>query len=115
MKRIRHKLNVDGDFYVEDGVCMSCDAPHTEAPELIGYDADFHCYFKKQPETEEEIEHAVLAVYVSCCEGVQYGGSNPEILKKIQTPNFHKSTTNSNIAERNLIQKLFERFLAIFR
>ncbi len=112
MKRIRHKLNAEGDFFVEDGMCITCLAPESEAPELIGFDEKTnHCYFKKQPETEEEIEHAILAVHVSCCEGVQYEGNNPEILKRLQTLNFNIVNTN----EKNLIQRLFERLLDIFR
>ena len=83
-KRIRHTLNVPGDFFVEDGPCTACDAPCYHAPELIDYDEDFHCYFKKQPETEAEIEHAIKAVQVSCCEGLVYAGNDPEILRILE-------------------------------
>jgi hypothetical protein len=81
----RHPLNADGDFFVENGLCTACDASPSEAPELIEYDENFHCYFKRQPVTPEEVEHAVRAIYVSCCEGVLYGGQDPVILRRLQT------------------------------
>lgn len=55
-----------GDFYVEYGVCTACGAPQAEAPDLIDHsDKDWvHCYFKKQPKTDDEIERAVNAIAV---------------------------------------------------
>jgi hypothetical protein len=38
--------------------------------------------FKKQPETPEEVERAVMACYVSCVRGVRYAGKDPKILKR---------------------------------
>ena len=82
--RKRHPLNADGDFFVEYDMCLACDAPYSEAPELIEYDENTHCYFKRQPQTPEEVEHAINAVRVSCIEAVLYDGNDPEILKKIR-------------------------------
>ncbi|MBO9635946.1 MAG: ferredoxin [Chitinophagaceae bacterium] len=81
----RYNENAAGDFYVEDGVCTSCGAPQAEAPDLIGHSKNeySHCYFKKQPETEEEIERAISAIQVSCISGLRYGGSNEKILKRL--------------------------------
>lgn len=81
-KRKRHPLNVKGDFYVEDGVCLACDASPSEAPDLMTYE-DWHCYFKKQPQTEEEIEQAINAVCVSDICGLRYAGNSPKILEKL--------------------------------
>ncbi|MEZ5424705.1 MAG: ferredoxin [Pyrinomonadaceae bacterium] len=83
-KRKRHPLNADGDFFVEYDVCLACDAPKGEAPDLIEYDEDMHCYFKRQPETPEEIEQAINAVRCSCVEAVLYDGDDPEIRRKIK-------------------------------
>lgn len=80
----RFHLNVAGPFYVEDGSCITCGAPEAEAPGLMGsVDEEGHCYFKRQPETEEEVEQAINAVRVSCCRGVRYGGDDPEIIRRL--------------------------------
>ena len=73
------------DFYVENGVCTSCGAPQAEAPDLIDHsDKDWgHCYFKKQPETDEEIERAINAIAVSCISGLRYRGKDEKILKRL--------------------------------
>jgi hypothetical protein len=84
----RFRLNAPGDFFVEDGRCIACTAPEHEAPELMAHAEDeglnYHCYFRRQPETSEEIEHAVRAVYVSCCGAVRYGGSDPGVLARLE-------------------------------
>ena len=82
-----YPLNADGDFYVASGMCLACTAPEHEAPELMGsYNAavpGYHCYFKRQPETPEEIESAIKAVSVGCCAGVRYGGTDPKIIRRL--------------------------------
>lgn len=86
-----HPLNAEGDFFVEYDMCMACDAPRSVAPELIDYDENGHCYFKCQPQTPEEVEHAIYAVGVSCVEAVRYKGNDSEILKRIgTTPCFNR-------------------------
>ena len=81
----RYHENSQGDFYVENGVCTSCGAPQAEAPDLIDHSKlEYgHCYFKKQPETDEEIERAINAIAVSCISGLRYGGTNEKILKRL--------------------------------
>ena len=79
--------NAPGDFYVENECCISCEAPYNEAPDLMEHDEEgaySHCFFKKQPETPEEVERAVMACVVSCVRAVRYGGKNPKILKRFQ-------------------------------
>jgi hypothetical protein len=39
--------------------------------------------FKKQPETEDEIERAINAIAVSCIAGLRYGGTDEKILKRL--------------------------------
>jgi len=80
----RFPLNVAGDFYVEDGVCMVCAAPEAEAPELMAHEPGRgHCYFVKQPTTSDELERAVMAVAVSCCQAVRYAGSDPRVIRRL--------------------------------
>ncbi len=80
----RHLLNAAGGFFVEYGACTACDAPRTEAPGLIDYDTNGHCYFKRQPQTPDEIVQAVSAVHVSCLEAVLYDGVDLDILAQLK-------------------------------
>ena len=79
--------NVPGPFYVENQCCISCHAPYSEAPDIMAHDdgeRGYHCHFKKQPETPEEFERAVMACVVSCVRAVRYAGNDPAILKRFQ-------------------------------
>jgi len=42
------------------------------------------CYFRRQPETPIELEHAIQAVAVSCCAAVQYDGEDEAILARLR-------------------------------
>lgn len=81
----RYSENAQGDFYVENDVCIKCGAPQVEAPDLIDHSKlEYgHCYFKKQPKTEDEIERAIQAIAVSCISGLRYGGTNENILRRL--------------------------------
>jgi ferredoxin len=83
----RYHKNVSGPFYVMNNQCIACGAPYQEAPDLIEYDdvAVYpHCYFKKQPETPDELERAIRACCVSCVRAVRYAGEDPAILKGLR-------------------------------
>lgn len=93
--RIPHPNNAPGPFYVEKDCCVSCDAPRLEAPDLIGTDDQeygYHCYFRRQPETSDEIERAIRACAVSCVRAVRYAGGNPRILKRLRDLNSEDSS-----------------------
>lgn len=81
----RYPENVNGDFYVENQVCIACGAPEAEAPDLIEHSKleRGHCYFKKQPQTQDEIDRAINAIAVSCISGLRYGGKDEQILKRL--------------------------------
>jgi len=70
------------DFYVDCETCLLCDAPRSEAPDLMDQD-DSNCFFTRQPSTPEEVERACSAVAVSCVEGVRYRGSDKTILRRL--------------------------------
>jgi hypothetical protein len=74
--------NAPGDFIVNDFECIQCCAPEAEAPTLMDNDGT-SCYFKKQPETPEEIEQALNAVHVCCIGAVRYCGSNQQIIERL--------------------------------
>jgi hypothetical protein len=78
----RYPENSNGDFYVEKQVCTACGAPEAEAPDLIEHSKlEYgHCYFKKQPQTPEELDRAINAMSVSCISGIRYGGKDEFIL-----------------------------------
>lgn len=82
MSRKRYPLN-KGDFYINSGDCITCGAPQAEAPDIIEHGKDGHCYFKKQPETEIELDKAISALAVSCIGALRYGGSDESILKRL--------------------------------
>jgi hypothetical protein len=78
--------NAPGDFYVGRHECMACGAPELEAPELMGYDAEEgSCYFRRQPETPGELEHAMRAVWASCCGAVRYSGNDPAVFHRLRS------------------------------
>lgn len=82
-----HSKNAPGPFYVVNDECIACQAPEQEAPDVMAHvdrnGAGYHCYFKRQPTTAEELEQAILSVVVSCCGAVRYAGSDPEVLRRI--------------------------------
>ena len=84
-----HPLNARGDFYIENTECITCGWPHVTAPDLMEWERDeegheAHCYFKKQPETQYEIEQALKAIEGSCCGAVRYCGSDPAIIQRLR-------------------------------
>ncbi len=86
VKSVRHIKHDQGDFYVVDGDCASCGAPEAAAPTLIAHQQEEyggHCYFKRQPETPQEIDQAINAVAVSCVSGLRYRGKNEKIIQKL--------------------------------
>jgi hypothetical protein len=80
----RHPENAPGPFYVEDDLCIQCWAPEGVAPNLVGTNGR-HCFFKKQPESPEELEQAILAVNVCCCGAYRYSGNDPKVIGKIDS------------------------------
>ncbi len=83
-----HHLNAPGPFFVERDQCFACRAPEHEAPELMSFDEQGgSCYFHRQPKSLEEIEHAIQAVWVACCDAVHYEGDDPKILARLRKLN----------------------------
>ena len=76
--------NAPGPFYT-NGTCLACEAPETEAPDLLapltGDNSD--TYFVRQPETPEEVERACRALEVCCVVALRYGGTDPEIIRRL--------------------------------
>ena len=79
----RHPLNSEGPFYGENGQCMSCGAPESETDGLMSHDAKGHCFFARQPLTDDETNAAIRGVWASCCGAVRYGGEDPQIMIRL--------------------------------
>ncbi len=81
----KYPENTQGDFYVKNQACIACGAPESVAPDLIEHSKKEygHCYFKKQPQTQDEINRAIEAIAVSCISGLRYGGKDEKILKRL--------------------------------
>jgi hypothetical protein len=80
----RYPENAPGPFYVQNGCCTACMAPHAEAPSLMGFDEQHsHCYFRKQPQTNEETYRAIRAVWSSELDCLRYAGDNPQIQRRL--------------------------------
>ena len=73
-----------GDFYVTKDECITCGAPEAEAPDIIEHSEknDGQCFFKKQPETENEIDQAIKAMMISCIGALRYGGNDQKIIRR---------------------------------
>src|SRR5688500_8150324 len=78
--------NAPGDFYVEAGLCTRCCLVHGEAPDLLndpGQPFD-ECYFRRQPQTPDELDRAISAICVSEMCALRYGGSDESIIAKLR-------------------------------
>jgi hypothetical protein len=81
---------------VENPLCIICGVPEHEAPDLIGFHEDpsgthssSHCFFRRQPETDEEVELAISAVAICCCGAYRYGGEDPGIIRRLLQAGVH--------------------------
>ncbi len=81
----RHPQSVPGDFYVEQGCCTACGVPEVIAPDLVEHTAEryWHCYWKKQPETSEELDRAIEILHTQELGCHRYGGTDPAIIERL--------------------------------
>lgn len=108
----RYPLN-KGDFYINNETCLACGAPQAEAPDIIEHEPNNHCYFKKQPTTEDEIDQAIKAMMVSCIDALRYGGQDEQLLKRLYEAGIghlcdYKPTGRYHILIRDRVQFRFE-------
>ena len=73
---LAHRENVPGDFYVEDGCCLTCAVPFTVAPDLFAWTkkGNEQCIVCKQPSTPEELDRMLLAFEVADMGCIRYKG-----------------------------------------
>jgi len=78
-----HPNNAPGDFYVEDGCCLSCGMPTKVADDLFAYTGDGHCYVSKQPSNAAEMHRMIQAFEVQDVGCIRYKGSNRVVQIKL--------------------------------
>src|SRR5882672_2277680 len=93
--------NAPGDFYVQANRCTRCCMPHHEAPDLMNDpDAPFEeCYFRRQPQTPDEVVQAMNAICVSEVCALRYGGRDPEIIRQVGPGQSDYSLDETPLAE----------------
>ena len=92
----REPTSVPGDFYVENHCCTSCGVPQVVAPDLVGWidEGMGHCYWKKQPETHQEMRQA-FAIFDGQELGChRYAGNDPDIQARIGPANCDNAPSN---------------------
>lgn len=123
----REPTSAPGDFYVENQCCISCGVPQMVAPDLIGWANDDRgvCYWKKQPETPDEMRQA-FAIFDGQEAGChRYAGHNPEIQRRVgfencdHAPAFLRSDLGAAPGELQLLApeepSLLRKLLTVFR
>jgi hypothetical protein len=81
-ERTRYRLNVVGDFYVENGCCTICGLPQALAPDLFGEDSE-QCYVRKQPTDSTELARMLEVLYGQELGCIRYGGRDLGVIKTI--------------------------------
>ena len=79
-----YRLNVAGDFYVEDGCCTLCGVPEAVAPDLFetGEGAE-QCYVKRQPASPDELRRMVDVFARQDLGCIRYRGRDTAILNEL--------------------------------
>ena len=79
-----HPCNAPGDFYVENGCCITCGVPHDIAPELFAWtEDDSHCFVRRQPAGPDEVDDAIRALWSAEAGCIRYRGADPALLERI--------------------------------
>src|SRR6476620_11613250 len=79
-----HPQSAPGDFYVVQNECVTCGMPHVVAPELMAWTEDgHHCFWKRQPETPDELEHAIRVLETQEFGCHRYAGSDIRVFKRV--------------------------------
>ena len=77
-----HPRNVEGPFYVVDGCCTACGVPEASAPEMFAWDHQSHCFVKRQPSTQLEVDQMLDAVRGAELNCIRYRGLDSDILTR---------------------------------
>lgn len=88
---LAHKENAPGDFYVEDGCCLTCAVPFTVAPDMFAWSSDGNeqCIVCRQPSTPEDLDRMLAAFRVADMGCIRYKGSERPILMRLVAAKEH--------------------------
>ena len=76
--------------------------PRAVAPDIMGWaqnDSSSHCIWKRQPETQQEIENAIKVVLVSEVACHRYSGDDEQVIARLGRE-YCDSTAGASIFER---------------
>jgi 4Fe-4S single cluster protein len=80
-----YRLNVIGDFYVEDGCCTLCGVPEVIAPDLFEMGEGVEqCYVKKQPTSQDELRRMIDVFATQDLGCIGYKGCDAAVLKELK-------------------------------
>ena len=108
-----HPKNVPGDFYVEDGCCIACAVPMSEAPEFFEFDDD-HCYVKRQPQTPAEFDTMLDALRVQEVDCIHYKGHDHGFIQRLVDAGEWAVCDNLAEVEVHQVLRPFVRFRGAF-
>lgn len=77
-----HSANVPGDFYVADNCCTMCEVPIVQGDGKFGV-IENHCYVKREPETQAELEQMIDVIQCAEFDCVRYRGTDRSFQLKI--------------------------------
>lgn len=75
-------ITSDGDFYVEPDCCLLCGVPENIAPEIFET-GENHCFVKRQPCSQDEIDRTVRAMWSSEVDCIRYRGRDAALLERL--------------------------------
>lgn len=81
-----HPANAPGDFYVEDGCCITCGVPLEEAPDVFawaGEPNESHCVVANQPKTGSAVDRTLNAMWSGEIQCIRYRGADSDIVRRI--------------------------------
>jgi hypothetical protein len=76
----------NGDFYVQQGCCLSCGVPQEVAPTLVGWRDNQNstdCYWIRQPRTPDELEQAIKIIHAQELDCHRYAGTDPKVIRRL--------------------------------
>ena len=80
-----HPMNVEGDFFVEDGCCVACLVPMENTADMLKYDDSVgHCYVVRQPVGRDETMRMAEAISLSEVFCIHYAGYDTTVLSTLR-------------------------------
>jgi hypothetical protein len=75
-----------GEFYVQQGCCLSCGVPQAVAPTLVGWrdiQNSTDCYWIRPPRSPDELEQAIKVIHAQELDCHRYAGTDPKVTRRL--------------------------------